>query len=220
MPRKTGRTSVLFWAMLCSMLMAIIGFELLHPPQLNEALVAPSHDPVLAETPESALLEQYQIAPLAKYNEIVERPLFLDTRRQPPPDVKPAVVQAPPEEDDTSFTLIGVLVTPEATTALVQVDESGKVVRLKAGETVENWQLESVDADNVTLRKRDKTKTLPLIRNKKRPDPVQNNQAQAQARAQAQAQARERLIKRRQAIINRRQQAQNSGLVGSENATD
>ena len=214
MPRKAGRASVLFWALLCSGLLVIVGFELLYPPQLDEVLVVPSPDPVLTGTPESVSLEQYQIAPLAKYSEVIERPLFLDTRRQPPSDIKPTVVQAPPEEDDTSFTLIGVLVTPEATTALVQVDESGKVVRLKAGETVENWQLESVDADNVTLRKRDKTKTLPLVRNKKRAAPIQNN------RAQAQAQARERLIKRRQAIIKRRQQAQNSGLVGSENATD
>ena len=213
MPRKTGRASVLFWVMLCSALIAIIGFELLHPPQLNEALVAPSHDAVLAETSENNSLERFQIAPLAKYSEIIERPLFLDTRRQPAPDVTPPVVQAPSEEDDTSFTLIGVLVTPEATTALVQVDESGKVVRLKAGETVENWQLESVDADNVTLRKRDKTKTLPLIRNKPRSGTIQNNQT-------AQAQARERLIKRRQAIISRRQRAKNPGLVGSENATD
>ena len=202
MPPRSNRLMITMLVLSSIALAAILAFQLLHPPELNKIEAIRSNDPVLDIGAEETSLEHIKIAAADRYSEIVERPLFLESRKPPAPDARPAPIQAPvQEEDDKTFTLIGVMVTTEATTALLQVNETGKIVRLRPGEKVENWQLNSVDADFVTLRKGQKNKKLELVRNKERPRPTVNTTNKT-------IEERRKLLQQRREAILRRQAAQ------------
>lgn len=167
-PPKSSKAIMALLVVFCLMLAGVIALEWLHPPQLD-TVVAPHTGTPVAVTPESVALEPSRMAPLTQYQEIVERPLFLEGRRPPQPEAPATVVQEQPVVEDKSFTLLGVLITPEATLALLKVDETGKVHRIKVGDPLEGWRLEAIAADSVVLRRDAQTKTLQLVRNQKKP---------------------------------------------------
>ena len=207
MPPRSNRLMILALTLLSMGLAGLIVFQLQHPPELNKIEAIRSDDPMLEINAQETLLEHFKIAAMDRYRDIVERPLFLESRKPPVLDAPAAPIKAPvQEEDDKTFTLIGVMVTTETTTALLQVNETGKIVRLRPGEKVENWQLKSVDADFVTLRKGQKNKKLPLVRNKKRPTATVNNTAEVR---------RKLLQQRREAIMRRQAAKANAALTES-----
>lgn len=168
-PPKSSKAIVTLLIVSCLALAGVIALEWLNPPQLDTALAPRADAPAAIAMPELPTLEPATMAPLTQYQDIVERPLFLEGRRPPEPDAPAVVVQAPPVVEDTAFTLVGVLITPEATQALLKVDETGKVHRIKVGEQLESWRLEAIAADSVILRRDTQTKSLQLIRNQKKP---------------------------------------------------
>ncbi|MFO1353060.1 MAG: type II secretion system protein N [Gammaproteobacteria bacterium] len=187
--RARYRANVLL-ALFCLGMAGVIGVEWLHPPPLVQPLtVKPTKPPpVSSEQP----VASFKIAPLSEYAEIIERPLFYTSRRPEEPEVAEAPAPAPPPEE-VALTLIGVLVTPQSTTALVQNDETGKVSMLKAGDAVENWQLETIKADSVVLRQGETAKDLPLVRNKRKPTATPKGQEQQLARQLRRAQRLQQL---------------------------
>jgi general secretion pathway protein N len=155
--------SLVALGLFCAVMMAVIGIELVNPPRLGE------HDPVPQPPPagqfllpraESKATERLTIAPINRYDEILERPLFLATRR--PPEVQPETTQKQSDSGE-GLRLLGVVLTPQQTVALLQVDSNGKTARLKVGEKFEGWQLESVSASKVALRRGEEMKNLPLF---------------------------------------------------------
>lgn len=107
----------------------------------------------------------FQAPPLEDYSEIVERPLFLAERR-PPEEQQPDILasEAPAESED--LLLLGVVLTPEATMALVQIDEGRQVERVRVGGKINGWQLQSVQPDRVILQSGGRKLDLPLLRNR------------------------------------------------------
>lgn len=215
MPLATSsRATISGLVVLCTALTTVIAVEIWYPPRLLELQSVRRTDPILESDTGGAAVEYFKNEPIARYSNIVERPLFLEKRQPPEPDAPAPVVRVEPEEDK-SFTLIGVLVMPEATTALVQVDETGKVVRLKSGEKIGDWRLESVNANRVTLRKGGKAKTLPLIRNRKQL--VEASSDPAEQRRQALERRRLQIIEaRKRATFG--QQIQTPNMVEGETA--
>jgi len=165
------RVSVLVTLILLALLGAAGSFivhRLENPPRL--ALLAPEPappDPLLA-APVGGGAEQFTIGGIEQYRETVERPLFSSTRRPPPPPKPappaPVVVEEPEPEDERNYTLMGVMLTPEATMALLK-DDMGNISRLRIGEKIDDWKLEQVNPDNVVLRQGARVRDLPLLRN-------------------------------------------------------
>lgn len=179
----------------CAFVAGLVAVEVLYPPQLAKPSELPRNTaPVI---PEVQPLGGLNVASLDKYNEIIRRPLFLDTRRPPedPPEDPPEPSPEPPSADET-FTLLGVVLTPEATMALLQDDKSGEIARVQVGEQVNGWHLKAVQANSVSLSKGDQAVDLPLVRDRSQPAP--------QARRQTPKDRLQALRDRRQAIMERR----------------
>ena len=106
-----------------------------------------------------------------KYEETVARPLFIAARRPEPPP--PADEALPPPEKrpvgpEQKFRLLGVMMTPQTTVALLRLEEpNAKTARIKPGEAVGEWRLETVLPNRVVLRKGEAIQELDLTRPKK-----------------------------------------------------
>lgn len=88
----------------------------------------------------------------ADYAALVDRPLFQPSRRpgQAPPDVVPDVVAAPPLPAP-SGSLVGVVIGPQRTVAIVRTD--GRSAILAEGDTIAGWQVRRVMRDQVQLER-------------------------------------------------------------------
>lgn len=148
--------------------LGLIAWFLLHPPRLQST--TPNALDMQLPQVGGQVAQSFELPELAHYQEIVERPLFQATRRPPVAEETLAPVpEAEPEDPDAEFTLIGVVVMPQGTVALLHNKETGKVNRLKVGEAAEKWQLETVEPERVVLRKGERTQELLLERNKRQP---------------------------------------------------
>lgn len=165
MPLKAGGVSTISLAAFCVVLTAFIAREWMNPPRPEIPPVSPTNG-ASSDNPEVQPFERFEVSPLSEYDEIIERPLFLDTRRPPEKVPEEVVEEEPQEEEEQEFTLLGVMIILDTKVALLEVDEQGKVARLKLGDKVNGWELASVDADKVALRKGEALKNLPLIRNR------------------------------------------------------
>lgn len=87
---------------------------------------------------------------------ILERPLFAANRQ--PPQVRPAVPVVDPLAD---FVLLGVYGGGEFGGALARY--GGKTRRLKLQESIGEWKLVSVEARQITLKREDEVRVIPLI---------------------------------------------------------
>lgn len=164
--------STFLLVVICLVMGAMVAIEAANPPQLDRQPVTTPPEAVLPDNLESPPAGNFALPPLDAYSEIVERPLFISSRR--PPEEPEVVEQKQPGE--VSFTLLGVAVTPERNLALLQIDGAGKVARMEVGEEVNGWQLEAVHADGIVLRKNETIKNVPLVR-KSKPAPSKIDQA-------------------------------------------
>jgi hypothetical protein len=160
--------ATLILGILCVISVGFIAYRLLYPPQLKPLPVTPIKQ-VSQGDGSAAKFKAFELPPLTEYRDIVERPLFSDTRR-PAPDEPEVIAEPEPETEEQKFTLIGVMVTPELQMALVEVEDQDKVARLKIGEKTNGWTLEGVESNKVVLRKGDSVRELPLVRNRPSPD--------------------------------------------------
>jgi hypothetical protein len=164
-------TNILLFLLWLLVLIAI-AVQWMNPPGLDSAdIVQETTDNASAITDIAAKpVNSFSISSLEDYQEIVDRPLFYETRRPPSPEVPEVAVQEEPEEEQPlALTLIGVMVTPDAKVALVQNDDTNKVERLKLGDEIGGWEVQFIDSDNVVINKSDETKELALLRNKRKP---------------------------------------------------
>lgn len=109
-------------------------------------------------------VQPFQVAPLTDYRNIIERPLFLADRRPPEETPEETPVSETPAGDG-DLVLLGVVLTPDANMALLQVDQRGQVARLRVGEKVNGWELQSIQPNQVNLNNGEKELDLPLLRN-------------------------------------------------------
>jgi general secretion pathway protein N len=168
MALRAGLLATLVLGALCVISAGFIAYRLLYPPQLKPLPLTPVKQ-VSQSDGSAAKFKAFELPPLTEYSEIVERPLFSDSRR-PAPDEPEVIAEPEPEVEEQELTLIGVMVTPNLQMALVEADEQGEVARLKIGETTNGWTLESVESNKVVLRKGESVRELPLVRNKPSPN--------------------------------------------------
>ncbi len=79
----------------------------------------------------------------------VNRPLFAPARRRPAPQTAAARSSAP--KPPPEYTLIGVVLHPNRTTALLRSVSSGANFHVEVGDTLSGWKVATVDRNAVTL---------------------------------------------------------------------
>jgi hypothetical protein len=157
------------WVLVGTLAAAALVWQWRHPP--HPPTLEINGEARLPELPAAAPLEPFQLPPLEQYGEVMARPLFIATRRPEPPPEEGAP-EPPPADPERTFVLLGVMRTPEATTVLLRPEEpNAKPTRIRPGETVGEWRLETVSADRVVLRKGELTQELPLVRPTRPPGP-------------------------------------------------
>lgn len=155
--------------------LALLGWMtvlLLTPPELSNYL--PTESQLNQNEIETALLESVdilQMPEMARYSEITERPLFYPERRPPkePEPIKTPELPPEPEQPPKELTLIGVLVTPQVTTAMVKIEDEPKTGLLKVGDAIDSWQLAEINPSSILLKKDNETREIELVRNKRNP---------------------------------------------------
>jgi hypothetical protein len=111
------------------------------------------------------------VIPLSALTGTVSRPLFTPSRHPPAPVVGPGLVTPPPPPpppppalEHPSFVLIGTAVGESLNVAVFIDNATRNPVRLRAGEGLGGWILQSVVHRTATLQKGSQTETLELPR--------------------------------------------------------
>lgn len=94
--------------------------------------------------------EEFKLADLASFDEIVKRPLFFASRRPPeappPPEPETAPIAAP------DIVLTGTVITPDERLALMTVADVPRPIRAVEGQEIGGWRIDQVLANRVVLR--------------------------------------------------------------------
>lgn len=156
---RPGRKRRFFLLLLCAVLALIIYREsVIDPMRENRspvAMPAPvAVDPLPAEP-------SFDMPPPETFSEIVSRPLFSSSRRPPSPTPE-AIQSAPVASRQIDFVLVGVIITPDKRTALVQRASIGDVIRVTEGQELEGWLVEAIKPDRVVFRSGDLVEEVRL----------------------------------------------------------
>ena len=108
--------------------------------------------------------------PLSALTATQERPLFSASRRPPivaapiaaPPPQKEALAPPPPEQP--SFTLVGTIVSPKASVAVLQGSNPDAVSRLRVGEENDGWRVQGIGLRSIVVEKGAQSVKLDLPR--------------------------------------------------------
>ncbi len=157
------------WVLIGVVATVVLVWQWRHPPHPSTLEIKGGAQ--LPELPAAPPLEPFQLAPLEQYSEVMARPLFIAARRPEPPPEETAP-EPPPADPERTFVLLGVMMTPEVTTALLRSEEpNAKPERIRPGGIVGGWRLETVFPDRVVLRKDQATQELKLVRPRTPPGP-------------------------------------------------
>jgi len=134
-------------AVLCVALSVVVYAELTQDGRAR----ADSAASVLAKAPSAAANQAgapFALPPIDSYGEVTARPLFSPTRRAPP-------LQAGQRGslESASLVLTGVIVVGDDRTALVQEVKSPKPTRLKEGQEIQGWTVQSILPDRIVIRR-------------------------------------------------------------------
>jgi len=96
------------------------------------------------------------------FSEVIERPLFNEERKpiELPDHEKQAIIE---NSDPTKFKLIGTVLLTGVSQALLQKNNL-TIERVELGDTVDGWELKSVEVDHIVIVKGEKNIQLDLQR--------------------------------------------------------
>ncbi len=131
------------------LLLLVIGAELGWGERIGLATPQPKLQKNTTALP--PLLPEFGLPPLdPTYVAIVERPLFVPTRRPPP--LPPPPDQVKPAMRKGQFMLIGVILTKGKNIALLREIANGKVSRVEQGKEINGILVEKLEREKVTLK--------------------------------------------------------------------
>lgn len=107
------------------------------------------------------LQREFGLQPLdPTYSAMVERPLFVPTRRPPPPP--PPVVPPKPAMRKGQFSLVGVILTKDKKLAFLREVATGKVTRVEEGKEINGILVASMEKEKVVLTQWDDREEIIL----------------------------------------------------------
>ena len=132
------------------------------PEQAPLPIPQPGAPPSDGEVPAAqAAAENFALGDPQAFDEISQRPLFVEGRR--PPEDAPVEVGAPEQmEDLKGLDLSTVLITPRETVAWVKDANSSEQIRLEPGKKIRGWTVQAVQPDRLLLASGKKTAELEL----------------------------------------------------------
>jgi hypothetical protein len=101
--------------------------------------------PTKPTAPETADGLSFVMPPLVSFAEVVNRPLFSQTRRPAPKAL------APGNEQSLPYTLVGVVITAHERHALIAHGTPPRLERLTEGQDLEGWTIEQILADRLVF---------------------------------------------------------------------
>ena len=104
-----------------------------------------------ARVPALPAAQAFSMPPIETYAETLDRPLFSKIRRPPAPEPD-APAPEPEKKQKVKVRLAGVIISPRERVALVQEPRAKEITRLREGQEIEGWVLESILADRIVLR--------------------------------------------------------------------
>jgi hypothetical protein len=144
----------IFWLVLCLGLSTIVILEYLHAPSI---IVTSSAVTTVRLEPKFEL-ESLGFHPQSRHliRTITDRPVFSSSRRP--------YVSSPADEDpdEIDIKLVCVLTTKSARTALVELETGEKLIRIHEHDFVSDWQVESISADHLYLRRNGNVRIVNL----------------------------------------------------------
>jgi hypothetical protein len=114
-----------------------------------------------------ASVNPLMIPPIVTYSDIVERPLFSDTRR--PPQTTIDKNTAPASQLGSAWKLTGIVVAADSSSVLVSGIRDSRTERLQAGMMLDGWRLESITRDQAVFSSGGRTAVLRLHEEKEEP---------------------------------------------------
>jgi hypothetical protein len=106
------------------------------------------------------VLPNLQALDTSQFLAVLERPVFSATRRPPPPP-PPVAAQAPTDNLSTAR-LSGIVTGPQGSTVIMNI--AGKDRRVRMGDAVEGWTLQSIEGRGATFVSGGQVRALQLPR--------------------------------------------------------
>ncbi len=122
------------------------------PPAANIEAAAPD------ETTESGEAQPFEPRPLESYAGIEARPLFMPSRRPPPP----GATAAGSGSGHDALMLAGVILTTNKRMAMIETKRTSGVVVVREGQVVEGWSVDEIGPDRVVISQNDEVYELLL----------------------------------------------------------
>lgn len=100
--------------------------------------------------------------PLEHYRDLTERPPFLPTRRPASGDAQASARAVEEVRLSQQWKLVGIVVSPEQTHAVLHERRGGRSVSLSVGMSLEGWTVVTVESDRVRLTSGTRTLEMEL----------------------------------------------------------
>jgi len=144
-PRPLGNHLTPYLLALCVLLTGVLALESRNLVGIQEEGGANPR------TPAAAPIRQTPFLPpgIMTFNEIVQRPLFVEGRKPPPKPVAAKAVGI--RTQPLRLKLEGIAITPEASIALLRDEGNNEIVRLQKGMKHKGWELTEIGTDGVTF---------------------------------------------------------------------
>lgn len=132
-------------------------------PRQGTAVIDRKHEARVPANPLSSIA-------IGSLDEIVERPLFNPTRHATPAALEP-VIEAPPAAVAETFgpddvTLLGVVAAGADKTALLRLNKTSELLRLKSGQSFAGWRLDAIGDRSVVIKRGGRAYPLDLFAGK------------------------------------------------------
>jgi hypothetical protein len=145
----------------CTLLLAILVSELLFPP--SPSVITPE----ASQTPQSPLpmkKDDFSLSPLSQFQAIIERPLFLQSRRPIPgatTEISPTVSK---ETRLNQYSLTAVVIVPDKRLALLRSTTDKKIHKIEEGQDLQGWKLKEIKDDSALFQQVNESQELRLQR--------------------------------------------------------
>ena len=145
----------------CALLLAILVSELLFPP--SPSVITPE----ASRTPQSPLplkKDDFSLSPLSQFQAIVERPLFLQSRRPIPGATTETSPTASKETRLNQYSLTAVVIVPDKRLALLRSTTDKKIHKIEEGQDLQGWKLKEIKDESALFQQVNESQELRLQR--------------------------------------------------------
>ncbi|HYY16429.1 MAG TPA: hypothetical protein VE965_07270, partial [Gammaproteobacteria bacterium] len=156
---KYPLTTVL--GLVCALLLAILVSELLFPP--SPLVITPE----ASRTPQSPLpvkKDDFSLSPLSQFQAIVERPLFLQSRRPIPGATTETSPTVSKETRLNQYSLTAVVIVPDKRLALLRSTTDKKIHKIEEGQDLQGWKLKEIKDESALFQQVNESQELRLQR--------------------------------------------------------